>query len=204
MSNFASIVEKHLSYAADNMLLAANSDGSQDGWISPGDILAASNFLTQSEIEALPGFGGGVNISLAYFFDAKTSGTNGGTFTAGAWRTRDVSGVECQDGWLTTDSNQLIIDAGDYLALIFCPCHYVGQSRARLYNIDTSTELLSGNSYAYSWSVDIVVAGFFNISTDNTALEIQHQCATTNTSLGFGVASGMGTEVYTRGILCQI
>jgi hypothetical protein len=205
MSNFASIIQKHLSYAANNMLLAGNSDGSQDGWMSPDDILSNSGFLTQAEIEALPGFGGGgTSVEFARFADIKSG--DGGTFSSGAWRTRDINAIDTV-GWASLSNNQIILDAGTYTIWVVCPTYgYVGVHQCKLYNASLSTDLLIGNAirgYTADVSTLASFSGTFSIDAESL-IEVQHRCENSVATYGFGLSVSWGDTTFAQGVICKI
>ena len=135
--------------------------------------------------------------------DEKSSGTHGGTFTSGAWRTRDLNTEVVDTGsHASVASNQITLAAGTYRADIFAPGNGVTGHRARLQNItDGTTVLLGSSAYAPNTSPSglsySVVKGRFTIASTKT-LEVQHYCSSTFSTYGFGVALGDGTnEIYT-------
>jgi hypothetical protein len=138
--------------------------------------------------------------------DEKTSGTGGGDFNSGAWRTRDLNTiVDDETEAVTLNSNQLTLPAGKYIVDISCPAYWkVGSHQARLYDITNSqilllgtTEIITDNA-AYR-EAQVMTRSFIKgliTLVASTTLEVQHRCATTENS-GFGVSAGFGTEVYT-------
>ena len=134
--------------------------------------------------------------------DEKTANTAGGTFTSGAWRTRDIN-TEVIDtaGICSISSNQITLEAGTYEADISAPASSCDRHNARLQNVTDATTVLDGTS-EFSAGVNYgstrsLITGRFTISAQKT-FEIQHQCQTTKATDGFGVASNFGVaEVYT-------
>lgn len=147
---------------------------------------------------AAPG-GGGYN--TATFRDEKSSGTAGGTFTAGAWRTRDLNTtVYNAITSASLSSNQISLPAGTYYVDIIAPCYNVGHHQARLYNItDSATTILGISNYtrdgATATSSLSIANGSFTIAGTKT-FEVQQRCDVTASSNGFGVEVSWGTEVY--------
>ena len=137
--------------------------------------------------------------------DQKPQNTQGGTFTSGAWQTRDLNTEVADDGnHASMASNQITLAAGTYRCRIECPAYATYRHQARLQNItDSSTTLIgtSGFSGFYSGAsypsvVSSIIVGEFTISSAKI-FEIQHQCESTTGSDGFGVQCNFGTEVYT-------
>lgn len=164
-----------------------------------------TNRITGANLEAA--FGGGDGSQSAYIRDEKSSGTNGGTFTNGAWRTRDLNTeVFDPDGIVTISSNQFTLAAGDYEIYASAPAAAVNGHQCRLQNITDATTVENGTSEV-SGAGDFVVTrsivrARFTIA-GSKAFEIQHQCQTTGGSsgtfganVGFTVASEVYTEVY--------
>lgn len=137
--------------------------------------------------------------------DEKAQGTSGGTFTAGAWRTRDLNTeVDDTGGYASIGSNQITLLAGTYRVHIQAPAYFCARHQARLYSITDSALVLTGSS-GYSGSVSniadgstvfSIIDGRFTLS-GTKVLEVQHQSEETRATHGFGVASNFGTEVYT-------
>ena len=134
--------------------------------------------------------------------DVQSSGTVGGAFTSGAWRTRIINTEDSDTGSnCSISSNQITLDAGTYECSITAPGYSVDAHKARLQNItDTATTLLGSSAYANSGNavqVDSIIVGRFTIAAQKT-FEVQHRCVTSNGTNGLGVASGFGvSEIYT-------
>jgi len=136
--------------------------------------------------------------------DQKSSGTNGGTFTTGAWRTRTLNTEQADtDGLCSLSSNQITLAAGVYRCHISCPAWDVLSHQARLYNV-TATALVLQGTTAYTnpsaWSGGVqsrsFIIGQFTIAAAQ-ALEVQHRGGQTANTYGFGPSSSMGAETYT-------
>lgn len=136
--------------------------------------------------------------------DEKAQNTAGGTFTSGAWRTRDLNTEVVDTGSLASvASNQITLNAGTYVIRASAPAYSVNSHQTRLQNVtDASTVLIGTSEYnragtgpdypsGRSW-----IIGRFTIASSKT-FEVQHQAVTTGTTSGFGVAGNLTTEVYT-------
>ena len=163
---------------------------------SSGEIDIASG-ATITNSGTASGFG--LFTSYAIIADHKDDTTNGGTFTSGDWRTRDLqTEVADPDGIVSISSDQFTLGAGSYLIRWTCPAWTVSRHKSRLYNVtDTVAEgygqsIVALNPGANSdGSARVVITG-------STVFEIQHRCETTRADDGFGVQSGFGViEVYT-------
>lgn len=145
------------------------------------------------------------NAKYACLVDEKTTGTDGGTFTSGAWRTRDLN-VEQSDthGIVSLSANRFTLAAGSYVINAKCPAMQVNAHKGQLYNVTYSAAVaLRGCRPAHVdnssvTQTDAIIGGLFTI-TGTEVFEIQHQCATTKATNGFGKAAGFSTvEVYTQ------
>jgi len=133
--------------------------------------------------------------------DEKTMGTDGGTFTAGAWQTRDLTMKLADAGsHAALSSNQITLAAGTYRCRIQCPAYAVNKHQARLYNVTNAAALLVGSSQrnpsGSNITVPSIIIGRFTL-TASKVLEVQHRCETTLITNGLGIAAGFDTEVYT-------
>ena len=141
--------------------------------------------------------------SYAVIADQKTSGTSGGTFTSGAWRTRDLNTeLFDPDGIVTISSNQFTLQAGTYLIKWGAPAYRVDGHRSALYDI-TGTAFIEYSMTMYAdaqYRTQNVSSGSARVTiTAANTYEIQHRCDTTSNTAGFGGGqSGYGdAETYT-------
>ena len=142
---------------------------------------------------------GGLNASYARLAAVKGNTTQGGSFTSGAWRTRDITTEETDpDGIVSISSNQFTLQAGTYHIYASCCAVGVDNHNCRIYNITDSSTLLTGlanknqeenvSDYAH-------VRGQFTIAAAKT-FELQHRCQTTVTTHGFGAYASWNNNVY--------
>lgn len=133
--------------------------------------------------------------------DTKVQGTDGGGFTQGAWRTRDIT-FERNDTFnvCTIAGNQITLLAGAYRCIISAPAMRVDGHQARLQNITDGATLLNGTSEQSAATDDFVtrsfIVGQFDIAAPKV-LEVQHQCQTTRNVDGFGANCNIDEEIYT-------
>jgi hypothetical protein len=137
----------------------------------------------------------------AYIKDVKVANTTGGTFTSGAWQTRDLNTIEGDTSFLSLSSNQFSLEPGVYDIEVTAPAFRVDNHKAKIYNISDSSDVMFGSSeYSLNSSEDCsssLIFGRIVINSTKT-FEIQHRCLTTRASNGFGVAANFGEEVYTQ------
>ena len=136
--------------------------------------------------------------------DEKSSGTEAGTFTSGAWRTRDLNDVifNAIDGAsLGASDNRVTLPAGVFLVTASAPGFDVDRHQIKLVNITNSSDLIIGSSSQTSAAdtvqTNTLLVGVITL-TEAKALEVQHQCTTTRAVNGFGIAGSFGVEVYTQ------
>jgi len=161
-----------------------------------GDTFEVPSGVTVTNNGTVSGFG--LFASYAIIADQKTQNTDGGTFTSGAWRTRDLNTeIADPDGIVSISSNQFTLEAGSYLIRWVCATYQTYGNQSRVYNItDSSVEGISqtirpvydGENSVGTIRVDIAGSKTF---------EIQHYCNTTVATSGFGYAANIGTEQYT-------
>lgn len=136
--------------------------------------------------------------------DRKPQGTGGGTFTSGAWRTRDLNTLVFNPNSLASlSNNRFTLPAGTYCIDWDAPAQRVNRHKTRLYNYTNSTVVAYGTSEYATVPVDGLGTTSRSCGTTvititrSTAFIIQHYCGVSS-SVGFGEASSFGTEVYTR------
>jgi hypothetical protein len=140
------------------------------------------------------------SIQNATFNDTKSSSTNGGTFTSGAWRTRDLNTSQFNNiTSASLASNQISLPAGTYYVSAGAPAFYVNEHQARFQNItDGTTAILgsnAGSGQALILQTQATLSGTFTIA-GTKVFELQHRANTTKADNGFGVALSWGSEVY--------
>lgn len=131
--------------------------------------------------------------------DQKTNGTDGGTFTLGAWQTRTLNTTRTNNiSGASLSSNQITLAAGTYQIRARAPSVDGTRHKAKLYNITDSADVILGSnaqSTGGSVQTDSFVVGEFTIA-GSKVFELQHQIETTANTYGFGRACNFGTEVY--------
>jgi len=138
---------------------------------------------------------------LLHIEDQKTSGTGGGTFTSGAWQTRNLNTVVTNAiSGASLSSNQIILPAGKYYIEASAPAYQVNMHKTKLYNVTDTADIILGTQL-YSPSSEgnedrSFLCGEFTITAQKT-IELQHRCQTTRVTYGYGNAWGAGfTELY--------
>jgi hypothetical protein len=149
--------------------------------------------------------GGGLYSAYVLVKDQKTAGTEGGSFTSGAWRTRDLTTEVVDSGnHASLSSNQVTLAAGTWDFRITCPAFDVDSHQARLQNVTDATTAATGTSEftssANNPSNSSLIVGSVTIAGAK-AFEVQHRCQTTRASNGFGAAANtaftVDAETYT-------
>lgn len=133
----------------------------------------------------------------ACILDLKTS-SDGGTFTSGDWRTRDLNTVLNDPFGIVTDlsSNQITLNAGIYRVRASAPAYLVNNHLARLQDVTNATTLLVSNTpTASNGQIRAYMAGQFEL-TGQVTLELQHYAATTRATDGFGVGNAFTDSIF--------
>ncbi len=157
---------------------------------------------------SLGGDGGGGVGEYALIEDSKANGTVGGTFTAGAFRTRTLNSKPVDEIGITLSSNQFTLPAGTYRIHARAPGFGVSNHVTRLRNITDSTDELigsAGRASSTSGEGDSVILGQFTIGASK-AFEIQHRCSLTVATFGFGTSTALSgvSEIYTQVALLKV
>lgn len=144
-------------------------------------------------------------MTYAIISDQKTQDTDGGTFSNGDWRTRDLNHkIADPDGIVTIPATEdrFTLQAGSYLIEAFAPSFGVNANMARLYNItDDEVTQYGSHSYSRSASGDLGDSKSFVHArvtiSGATEFKIEHRCSTSRSNNGFGVGSNFGPETFT-------
>ena len=134
--------------------------------------------------------GFGKFVKYAAICDQKTQGTGGGTFTLGAWRTRDLNTeIADADGIVSISSNQFTLQAGTYVVKASVPAKKATNHQAALYNVTDSSYTQYGTNelahITYLGACRSFISARFTISGAK-AYEIRHFSSHTVATDGFG------------------
>ncbi len=141
------------------------------------------------------------------------AGTDGGTFTSGAWRTRPLNSLKRDgNGIASLSGNQLTLPAGKYTVSAVSPVSNNGSAgeqagfhKTRLQNITSGSTLVLGGTMGL-WGTGAgtnhtnssLLLGYFELSA-TSLVELQHRIQNTVTTVGFGAAAGFSVvETYAQ------
>ena len=233
LANGLSLQLNNLSLATNNtQRLQLNSSGAF-GFGTAG--LGGSNFGTAGQFLASAGSSGvpvwtsvstgGLIEGYGIFCDEKTSGTDGGTFSNGAWRQRDLNTTIAKENFTSdpNSNNRLPLTSvgavgedttpGEFIICWRAPAFDVNrhQTRALINGLGSNFpdvvigygqnaySHLTGPSQTWSYGCAYVSLPLSGDGQDKRVnLEIQHRCNTSKTTSGFGLDNGQAgqTERY--------
>lgn len=140
---------------------------------------------------------------VAIIKDVKPRGTEGGTFTAGAWRTRTLNTLEDPFNIVTgLNANQFTLSPGVYAIEAVVPAHGVLYHTPAIMRVDDSSIVITGtvgySSNVTTNTINTQLSGIISLSKE-TSLTLVHRCSTTNAN-GFGRAGNFAgvSEVYSQ------
>jgi hypothetical protein len=143
--------------------------------------------------------------SYAVFQDVKAISTAGGTFTNGAWRTRDLQTTQINNiTSASLASNQVTLPAGTYFISGNAPAYSIFRHYTRFQNITDSTTAIVGTIEFTSTSNQVVtrswIIGQFTIASSKV-FEFQHRASDTKAGDGLGTSEdnqlgGVQTNIY--------
>lgn len=193
-----------ISISGDGTITGVSVGGLPDGIVDT-DMLATSAVATakiaNDAVDATK-IGSNTFVSYAMICDQKSAATDGGTFTGGAWRTRDLNTeISDADGIVSISSNQFTLGAGSYLIRWSAPAFAVNRHVAKLYDITADTNIAPVGSAEKTNTTSGHVTRSFGVArvtiTADNVYEIQHRSQSTRSTDGFGVATDFTTELYT-------
>jgi hypothetical protein len=168
-------------------------------WIEDEDILAV--FDGADWVEITGGGGGGMTL-IAIATDVKSSGTDGGGFTNGARRTRTLNTLsEAVASVVSLASNEVTLPAGTWFFRWSCPAYKTGSHKSWLRDVTNAADLATGSSEFASASDAMQsssIGSAVAVLAGTVAVKLEHQGALTQASNGFGVATSLGSEVYSQ------
>ena len=125
----------------------------------------------------------------AIVYDQKSAGSNGGTFTSGTWRQRDLNTKIDPSNLITITSNAVtVIEPGLYFIRAIAPAQGVGGHVCRLTKNNAELQVgtqcyTGGSSQGQGESVAVTVAQL----AAGDVIRLEHQCRNTYATYGFGV-----------------
>jgi len=149
--------------------------------------------------------GGGLNATwinqdFAIYRDTKTAGTNGGTATSGIWNVRSLTDTQIEVGSSisrpNSSSSTFTLSPGTYEIDAKSPIFNTGLHQARIYNLSTKTEVLSGTDETAA-AATVQTSSFITgviISTGTFNYQIEHKVQSTGATTGLGQATGYGQK----------
>lgn len=172
---------------------------------SLGGVNIYKNLRLTSSTARLMGVATGTG--FAVLRERESHGSNAGTFTNGADRTRVLNVVEHDnDGsdyggkefvTLDTGTGEFTLEAGAYLIFFQAPAQDVGDHRAKITNDDGTTLITGCNAFSNLTSPSMTTSyGWGRINNSSSeGYFLKHRCATTKTTSGFGRDSNFGSEL---------
>lgn len=140
----------------------------------------------------------GETMKIAIVFDQKPQNANGGTFTSGAWRQRDLNVKQDPSNIISISNNSITIsESGNYFVRATAPAFQVVYHQLRL--TKNSLFLAQGTSeYCTGYVQTRSSVVFCGALVAGDVIKLEHQCGTTVTDAGFGVGgnSSFGEEVF--------
>jgi len=136
--------------------------------------------------------------------DQKSTGTDGGTATTGAWYTRVINTLVINEiPGASLSSNQIILPEGQYSiyfqSIINSSVNYFVQ---RVYNVSDSVVIGYSDSFYCTYggmSTHLSGVNFFKLASTKS-IELQYYVQATLSTIGLGVAANIGSalEVYSQ------
>jgi len=145
---------------------------------------------------------GGLFASYAIIADQKAANGASGTFTQDAWRTRDLNDeITDPDGIVSISSNQFTLAAGSYMIRWSAPAYQVQAHQTKLLDVTATADIEFGSAeFAEDDSGGQTVSRSFGAArvtpSGSNVYEIQHYCADTCSSSGFGERNNFGNVLY--------
>jgi hypothetical protein len=160
-----------------------------------------TNVLTTDGSGGLTWGAAGTTVKHSVLCEEQTSGTDGGTFTSGAWQIRTLNSEIFDDIGITITASVFTLPAGTFYIRWRAPAFGVTYHMSRLYDVD-GTAVVEYGTTAYdqvSSANDIGASvGFAKVTPGSpTQYRIEHRATASYSTTGFGRASSLAVEKYT-------
>ena len=187
--------------------LKVNNIAGVSGGTSPPITLSGDTATLSGTGVTFPAGGTGNPISVAVIVDQKANNTEGGTFTSGDWRIRDLNTeISDPDGIVSVSSNQFTLGAGTYLISWSAPAFVTAIHVSKLYSVTDSSDLRIGTSEYSNSSHGTHTHSkghFVHTISASHVYEIRHRCSTTRSINGFGSGAAFGVVNIFTEVLIQ-
>tara|TARA_Y100000310_G_scaffold36243_1_gene34134 strand:- start:884 stop:1480 length:597 start_codon:yes stop_codon:yes gene_type:complete len=161
-----------------------------------GDTITIPSGATITNSGTASGFG--LFSSYAIICDQKSAGTDGGTFTSGAWRTRDLNTeIADPDGIVSISSNQFTLGAGSYLIKWSAVGARVAKHKSALYDVTGTAYIDYGDvrwGDGYDGEPDPSTGMARVTPSGSNVYEIRHYAQNSYSTYGFGFAGGTDVD----------
>ncbi|MCK5611030.1 hypothetical protein KAR91_54660 [Candidatus Pacearchaeota archaeon] len=150
-----------------------------------------------------------MNQLIATVEDVKSPNVDGGTFTSGAWQTRDTQEGSDPHELITVSGNSITMtNKGSYRFIGSCPAYKVDNHKIRL-NSNLNAAVAVGSTETSAAADGAATRSFIDKVidvVDGEVITIQHRCETTGTTTGFGNAVNLGStsETYTMFTIIKV
>ena len=138
---------------------------------------------------------------IAIFNETQASGTEGGTFTSGAWQKRTLNTTLVNNiTGCSLSTSVVTLTAGTYYFSGRAPAFNVQGNQTRIQNITAGTTVQLGTSmYVSSNNTCIALVEGVVTITGSTTFELQNRCSLTVSTNGLGAAQSFGGgELYSQ------
>ncbi len=175
-------------------------------WTAEGIAAAFRDAVEAATWEAI-GNGNGEDMDVAIIRDVKSQGTNGGTFTSGAYRQRDLNTEVSDPGSIVSvGTNEFTLVAGTFFLLSRAPCYRGDGNILRLENVTDAIDY-DGQTADCEQSAPVqgyaYVQAVFEIASAKT-FQLHHRCVRTQSTNGFGLAANLQAEVYSEIVIMKV
>jgi len=138
---------------------------------------------------------------LYHIREEQAAGTDGGTFTSGAWQTRVLNTEKTTNiSGASLSSNQVTLPAGTYYVEANAPARGVSEHILKLRDTTNTTDLIIGGvmTAVSGSSSSSMLSGVITLG-GTVVLELQHRSTATQATDGFGKAANVAVvEVYSE------
>jgi hypothetical protein len=140
--------------------------------------------------------------------ERQTAGTDGGTFTTGAWRLRALNTEVVDSGsHASVAASQITLAAGTYRCRAWATGYKVNSHKVRLYDATGAAVLGYGSTEESASGVSDIMTRSkvecrFTIAVQSV-IQLQHYCETTGATTGFGEGHDLDSapEIYSQVVL---
>ncbi len=140
------------------------------------------------------------NSGIAVIRDLKGTGIDGGDFTSGDWRQRDLNDHRGDSSFISLGTNSFTLDSGTYVIQASAPAYRVDEHQLRLFNsTEGVVEAVGIVVFAGNFSsLPSLITSVVSVTASTETFILEHRCQNSRNTDGLGRGASWGESVFSQ------